>query len=266
MTLDQVIARLSQNDQISGILIIGSAARSQLTSTSDYDLVLVLSELSVPLHVAITTIDGRLADLLFVTTAQIDEVLALNEPLAQDQWLARIVRWLEAGEIAYDRTGQIARAQAKAKSSDWVRPDTPLDAYGAWFRLNFNLAHTRRIAQSADPASLAAAELRLSLYGPSDLLYGYWEMRGLRWEGEKAAAHYLEAQDPTYLDTYLCFLRQTDLAPKLALYEDLAARTMAPLGAPWSADATAVTLDGGPATPEQIQTGLHLWQALISGQ
>jgi hypothetical protein len=90
-------------------------------------------------------------------------------------------------------------------------------------------------------------------------------MRGLRWEGEKAAVRYLEAHDPDYLNTYLCFLRQTDLALKLALYEDLAARTMAPLGAPWSEDVTAVTLNGGPANYEQIQAGLRLWQALIAG-
>ena len=265
MTLIQVIARLSQHEQVTGILIIGSAAQSQLTPSSDYDLVLVLSHSPVPLHVALTTIDGRLADLLFVTTAQIEDILALVEPLKPDQWLARIVCWLKAGQIAYDRTGQVARAQTKVQRKDWLRPKDTLGAYGAWFKLNFNLAHTRRIFCSDDLTMRTAAELRLSLYGPSDLLYGYWEVRNLRWEGEKAAVRYLETHDPAYLAAYLEFLRQTDLRRKLALYEQLATQTMAPLGVPWPEDVTAVTLNSVPLTPELIEAGLHFWQDLLEG-
>jgi len=118
--------------------------------------------------------------------------------------------------------------------------------------------------RSGDPVYRAAAELRLSLYGPPDLLYGYWEMRGLRWEGEKAAVRYLKTHDPDYLATYTRFLRQPDLKRKLALYEQLAAQTMAPLGDPWPENVTALTLAGAPATTEQIQAGLGFWQDMIA--
>lgn len=102
------------------------------------------------------------------------------------------------------------------------------------------------------------------MYGPPDLLYGYWEMHSLRWEGEKAAVRYLEAHDPAYLATYPRFLHQTDLPLKLALYEELAAEAMDALRAPWPQDATTVAFDGAPATSEQIETGLRVWEELLS--
>jgi hypothetical protein len=262
LTLEEVIVRLSSHEQVAGLLLIGSTARSQLTPASDYDLALILSDMPVPLHVALTTIDGRLTDLLFVTLAQIDEVLALDTPVDQGQWLARVVRWLEAGQIAYDRTGQIARAQAKVQAQNWLRARGPMDAYGAWFRLNFNLAHTRRLLTSDDPTYRAAAELRLSLYAPSDLLFGYWEIRDLRWEGEKAAVRHLKVHDPAYLAAYLGFLREIDPEHKLAAYEALAVKTLAPLGVPWPADATALALDEA-VTPERLQAGHRWWQSLF---
>jgi hypothetical protein len=263
MTLEEVIARLSRHEPVAGVLLLGSAVPSRLTPASDYDLVLILSDMPIPLHVALTTIDGRLTDLLFVRLAQIEKILALEGPVDQGLWLARIVRWLEAGQIAYDRTGQIARAQAKVQAQDWLQEKGLMDAYGAWFRLNFNLAHTRRIMSSDDSVYRVAAELRLSLYAPGDLLYGYWETRGLRWEGEKAAVRHLEAHDPAYLAAYLDFVRETEPERKLAVYEDLAAETLAPLGDPWPAGTTALALDESPVSLERLQAGHRWWQSLF---
>jgi hypothetical protein len=265
LALEQVIERLQAREQVAGLLTVGSLAQSTLTPASDYDLVVILSHATLPLHVVLTTIGGRLADLLFVTMDQIEQILALDAPLEPGEPLAPIVRWLAAGQLCYDRSGQIAQAQRKVQDSAWVRTPSALAAYGAWFRLNYNLAHTRRLLRSEDPVYRAAAELRLSLYGPQDLLYGYWEMRALQWTGEKAAVRTLEGRDPAYLETYLRFLRERDLARKLALYEELAARAVEPHSPLWPEDATAVTFDGAPASPDQIQAGLKLWQNLIAG-
>ena len=113
MTPEQVVARLSRHSTVEGILIISSAVKSELTPASDYDLVLVLSGMPAPLHVALTSSDRRLADIIFITTAQIDEILGLDAPVDGDAWIGRIVRWLLGGEIAYDRTSSLRRAQGK---------------------------------------------------------------------------------------------------------------------------------------------------------
>ena len=262
--LEQAIDRLSRHGAVEGILIIGSAVESSMTPASDYDLVLVLSDMPVPLGVALTTIDGRLADLIFVTARQIDEVLALDAPVDGDQWIGRIVRWLLAGQIAYDRSGAIARAQAKVQGGDWLLAKTLLDGYGAWFRINFNLAHTRRLFVSPDPTYQAAAELRTALYGHSDLLFGYWEIRALSWEGDKAAIRYLTAHDPDYLALFQRFMREPDPRDKFALYEQLAARTIAPLGPLWPKDLLTFTIDGPIESQAVIETGRHFCHSLLA--
>lgn len=263
MTLEQVVARLAGHEAVQGILIIGSAVKSELNRASDYDVVLVLGEMPVPLHVALTSIDRRLADIIFVTAAQIDEVLGLQGPVDGDAWIGRIVRWLLAGEIAYDRSGDLRRAQDKVRSGGWLEGKSAESGYGAWFKVNYNLAQTRRLFSSDDPVYLAAGELRISLYGPSDLLFGYWEMRGLRWEGDKEAVRYLETHDPDYLRLFLHFLEAPDPRRKLHLYETLAERTTAPLGGLWPEGTTALTLDAQPATPERIEAGLRFWEDLL---
>jgi predicted nucleotidyltransferase len=263
LSLEQVIERLSARDGVEGILIIGSAVKSELTPASDYDLVLVLDDIPVPLHVALTTIDRRLADIIFVTRAQIDEVLGLEGPVDGDAWIGRIVRWLLAGQIAHDRSGSLVCAQAKVKKGDWLREKGEQSGYGSWFKANYNLAQTRRLFASDDPLYLAAGELRISVYGPSDLLFGYWDIRGLRWEGDKEAIRYLETHDPDYLRLFFQYLQEPDARRKLELYEDLVERTTAPMGGLWPEGATALTFDEQPVRPETIEAGLRFWEDLF---
>ena len=263
MTLEQVIARLSRHRAVEGILIIGSAVQSELTPASDYDLVLVLSGMPAPLHVALTSIDRRLADIIFITTAQIDEILDLDAPVDGDAWIGRIVRWLLGGEIAYDRTGNLRRAQEKVGRGGWLRAKDGSGGYGAWFKINYNLAQTRRLYTSDDPIYRATAELRTSVYGPSDLLFGYWEIRNLRWEGDKEAVRYLEAHDPHYLALFQRYLREADPGRKLALYEQLAERTTAPLGGLWTEGTIALTFDAQTVSPDMIEAGLRFWEDVL---
>ena len=262
MTLGEVTARLGQNEVVTGLLLIGSAARGELTPSSDYDLVIVLAEMPVPLHVGVTYIDGTLTDLIFLRAAQIDEVLALEERVSDDSWLGRIVRWLEEGAILLDRDGRLAQAQAEARSQDLlVRTEDA--GYSAWFTINYNLAQTRRLLAADDPVYLAAADLRTALYASRDLVFGYFQLRGLRWEGDKAAVRYLIAHDPAYLDLLARFLGQPNREEKHALYERLAALTVAPVGALWEEGETAMTFDGEKGTPDMVGAALSFWQGLL---
>jgi hypothetical protein len=262
MTLDEVTARLGQHEIVSGLLLIGSAARGDLTPSSDVDLVIVLREMPVPLHVGVTYIDGTLTDLIFLRAAQIGKVLALENPVSADAWLGRIIRWLDQGTVLLDRDGRIRQAQAKARSRSFI-VSSEHTGYSTWFSINYNLVQTARLLASEDPVYRATADLRMALYAPRDLVFGYFQLRGLRWEGDKAAVRYLTAQDRTYMDLLTQFLSESDSKHRFALYERLAALTVAPVGALWDRGETAMTFEREPVTPEMVEAGLNLWHSLL---
>jgi hypothetical protein len=264
MTLDEVIERLSRHAVVEGVLTLGTTGKDTLTGASDYDLVLVLSERPTALHVGLTTIDRRLADLLFVTVSQVQEILALDGPVDGDAWIGRIVRWFVAGTIVLDRSGLLDRAQQKVRAGAWIQPMSEDVGYGAWFGTNFNLVHTQRLATSDDPVYLMAADWRMVLFGTTDLLFNYWKTRRLLWEGDKEAIRYLMAHDPAFLALFRQFLAESDRTQKLALYEQLAEIAVAPVGPLWADGVTAMTFDLQTVQPEDVQAGLRFWETLIS--
>jgi hypothetical protein len=77
---------------------------------------------------------------------------------------------------------------------------------------------------------------------------------------------YLLANDPPYADLLQRILREPDPAHKLAIYEQLADMTLAPLGGLWDAESTVLWQDGVSASFESIQQGLALWEDLLSSQ
>jgi hypothetical protein len=79
ITCDEALHRLTQQEIVDGLIVIGSAAKEALTATSDYDLYLVLSVMPAPLHVGLTWIEGRLTDLIFEQTAAVDRFLAQDD-------------------------------------------------------------------------------------------------------------------------------------------------------------------------------------------
>ena len=264
MTLDEVVSRLSTHARVEGVLLIGSAGADKLTPASDSDVVVVLTDIPAALDpCGVTTIDGRLTDLLFVSTGQLDEIMELTAPVDGQVWLGRIVRWFENGTILFDREGRLARVGEKARSGQWMLPPGT-DPRGAWRGVNFNLAHNKRLLKSEDPVYVIAAELRCALYGTADLLFNYFEIRQLVWEGEKAAVRYLMTEDPGYLEGLRRFAGEGDLARKLDLYEELAAMTVAPVGELWADGTTVLALNGQGHAPEAVAEALELWDKLLA--
>ena len=243
MTLDAVVARLGQHEAVEGVVIIGSASAGTLHAASDYDLVIVLRETADPFNVGVTSIDGRLADLIFVPMAQVERILVLNAPVDADEGTGRVVRWLQAGRVALVRSGRLAAAGDKVGRGDWLLPIAETAAHDAWFRVNYNLAQTGRLLRSGDPLYLLTAEVRMALYGPPDLLFGYFTIRKLRWEGDKAAVRYVTAHDPSFWDLFRQFVAATNRDLKFELYEQAAALATAPQGGLWTVGATAMEAD-----------------------
>ena len=265
MSLDAVLAQLSRHPGVEGLVTVGSTGKSSLTPASDYDLLVVLREMPLPLEVGITYIDHRLTDVLFATTNHVEQIIAAQTALDGEAWEGRVARWLAAGQVVFDRHGRLQHAQAKVCGGNWIRPLEDIDAYGAWIGVNFNLLHTRRLMRSDDPVYLHAAELRMSLYGVGSILFSYFRIRKLLWEGDKAAVRYLMAHDPPYFALLQQFLRQPKPQHKFAAYEQLAAATLAPIGDLWSGEPTVLWNDELPASWETMEQGLTFWEALLLG-
>ncbi|MEM7537065.1 MAG: nucleotidyltransferase domain-containing protein [Chloroflexota bacterium] len=262
-SLDEVVDRLRSHPAVDGVLIVGSASRGELNPASDYDLVIVLSEMPIPLHVGVTNIDGRFTDVVFHTTTQLDEFLHTDEPLHFWHWTGRLVGWLEEGQIVFDRRGCLQKAQKKAKEGDWLARTGTASGMKAWSGVNYNLLVLRRYLSSDDPLYLETADLRMMIYGPSDLFFNYFETRRLRWDGEKAAIKYLQKHDPDYLSMFKQFLTENERHAKFRLYEVLAERTIAPVGRLWQTTDTIMMLDGDESTSKMEQKALNFWEELI---
>ena len=194
-----------------------------------------------------------------------DQILAAEVAIDGDEWEGRVARWLIDGQVVFDRHGRLQQAQAKVCGGDWIQPLQDIDAYGAWIGVNFNLLHTRRLMQSDDPVYQHAAELRMSLYGVSSVLYSYFRIRKLLWEGDKAAIRYLMAHDPSYFELLQQFLREPDPQRKFAAYEQIAAATLAPIGTLWDGEPTVLWNDMLPASWETLEQSLAFWERLLHG-
>lgn len=262
-TLDCVIEQLAQQSVVDGIIVVGSAATAQMTAASDYDLVLILAEMPVPLHTGVTYIDGRFTDLLFHATAEVDTILAATTPFDLWDWTGRLVGWLEAGQIRFDRHGTLIRAQTKVRNGDWLTSDNERAIYGAWQTINYNLAVVRRYLASDDPAYLEAADLRMALYAPQDLYWNYFTVRNLRPDSDKAQLAYLRTHDPAFLAAYQRFLVEPNRAKKFRLYTTLAAQVLAPVGSLWQAGETVLNLSAPSVTIALEEEALAFWETLL---
>ncbi len=264
LTIDEVIDKLAQQGIVSGIIVVGSAAQAMMTPASDYDLVLILSEMPVPLHTGVTYIDGRFTDLLFHTVDQVEAILAATEPFEFWDWVGRLVGWLETGQVRFDRHGKLGAAQEKVRSGQWIAPVGDGAIYGAWQTINYNLAVVRRLLTSTDPTYLMAAEVRMALFGPQDLFWNYFAVRGLQPDSEKKQIAYLQKHDPTFLADFHRFLMEPDQGEKVRRYVALAERVLAAVGPLWQASETILNLSGKDRTVAMEEEALDFWTDLIA--
>jgi hypothetical protein len=263
-TLEQVLSHLRSHEAVDGLVLLGSTRDSEtLAPASDYDILVVLLHMLAPLHVALTVIGGRLADLLFVAAAAVERLLdQVRSQRLASSWDRRLVRWLAAGQIVFDRSGQLGRAQERIRAGD-VQVEVPAgDIYDAWFSVNYSLRQTKRLVASDDPVALLAIDLRL-LYCLADVYVAYFNARGIPYSGEKAMIRYLQAHDPAYLDLLQRCIGATERREKVALYEQLATHALSPLGGLWSEGSTAVQLDPPSADQDVLTTALRFCDGLL---
>jgi predicted nucleotidyltransferase len=258
LTLKQVIDRLSVHSTVDGVILVGSAGSGKLTPDSDYDILIVLSEMPVPLHVGITYIDHRLTDLLFTTSEEVERVVTELEPL-------NIARWLQTGEIVYDRTGRLKEVKGILLNTDLAVPLSEFERYNLGFGLNFDYLQNRRKVDSEDPACQTSLDLRYC-FTLNHLFWWYFSLRCILWEGEKKAIQYLEMHDPEFLKLVRQCLGETDRKAKFQLLEKMAVIVTTPDGGLWTGEPTAILVkDHKDPKQEDIEKASSFWEQLITG-
>lgn len=235
--LERVVVHLSAHPNVHGLLAIGSTASGEDGPHSDIDLVVVVDDACDDLRLALTTIDGRLADVLFVTDRQL-----ASWPIATGQraWdPTQLRRWWRGGRILYDPDRRLSAAQELARSSLAEDEYGPAARYGIWFSVNYNLTQNQRLARSDDPIYAAALDVRL-LYALTEIWQGYFVLRDLPLRGEKAQIRYLQNADPGFLSGFQACLEEKDRSARLRCCAELAQLALAPVGPVWAADATGI--------------------------
>ncbi len=257
MTLDDMIARLSKHTAVEGVVLVGSGGRGELTTGSDYDLLVVLSDNPVPLSLILTTIDGRVAEIVFRTVDDIERLAIRITTVRDDSADGGIAHRFADGRILFDRVGRLARARAAIQSAMPLMMATEAEQYAAWFNVNYNLRMLKYILRADDPVHMLAVDYRL-LAMLADLWSCYFTVRRLAWRGEKNAIRHFNDHDPSFLTLFRACLVETDRARKVEMYEELARRAVTPVDELWAEDATAA--DG---TPETVEAALDFWAELL---
>ncbi|MDQ4075413.1 MAG: hypothetical protein M3220_04110 [Chloroflexota bacterium] len=263
MTLDEIIARLSSNDAVEAILTLGSTREGPLQPHSDYDLLVVLTEMPVPLHVLLTTVDGRLTDVLFAHSSLITEVLGEGDEEASSAYEGTLVERLKTGRVVYDQGGRIRRAQERLAGREWlVKPDERDIYYYAVHGIHYNYQQNKRYFDYDTPLYRLALDIRLH-YSLVQVLLGYFQVRRIPWQGEKKAIQYWQIRDPAYLALFQQYHATTDRRERFTIYTELAERTLAPVGGMWPKDVVNVLLDGDEWDLDDVAAAADFWHSLL---
>jgi len=98
MSLDDVITRLRDHAAVVAVALLGSAARGELTPTSDIDLLVVTQAPDArpgePFEAVYTLVARRPTDVIITTTGAIERLVAndWNAPLAHPE--EALLRWI----------------------------------------------------------------------------------------------------------------------------------------------------------------------------
>ncbi len=268
LPLDDTLARIAKHELVEGILLLGSTGTKAFTNTSDYDVLVVFSTLSAPLRIVNTWISGRLAEIYCTTNETIERVANTKKPWLDSSEEATILGWLKTGRIQFDRLSMLTSAQASV--TDSPAPELPGDyaIYEAWRKIGYNVAQIKRYLVADDPQSQMAVDLRL-LYSVDEVKIHYFTVRRLPWRGEKPAILHWMEHDVNFLNHLRQYFDEPNRHRRVALYEELARLSLAPIAELWGFGETAISLGAGYGVRHAMDNlsadeALALWRALVA--
>jgi hypothetical protein len=258
--------RLKASSLVDGLAAFGSRAQSQSGAASDYDLLALVDALPAPVVQMIPTIGGRLADIILVETDTADALLLAGEPPESRSFAGLFARKMQTARILHDVSGRLQRVQQMVTDAEWEATNASAPSatglYAAWFWQSLGLLHLERLLQSQVPISLTAFDMMLTSC-LSATWRAYFDVRGVPWEGEKAALRHWAEHDPGYLEVLRQCVAVADRAEQLDVYRELVARTLAPVGPVFGKGETAVILSASDDTAADVQRTLQFWNALF---
>ncbi len=261
-TLKEVVARLSAHEAVAGIVLLGSTGNESHTAYSDYDLLLVMREMSLRLYIVFTTIDGRLADIIFSDTQFIDQLLTAAEPMSDEPSTGLLRHWLQNGRVVYDSDGQIHVAQSKIKADSWLNIPDDKAVFAVWKGIHYNCHQTKRMLAADEEVYQTAVDLRLT-YMIADVWLGYFTVRRLPWQGEKKAVRYWQTHDPAFLILFQQYAAASNRAQRFALYTELAQGALDPIGGLTLVPQTLITLQSEAWAMADLEQAATFWGELL---
>jgi hypothetical protein len=258
LSLEEVVARLAANPLVNGVFLFG-AAPAWPSAANDYDILVVVDKDPLPVRSGITWIEGRLADLVFASVAEIARLGEMPAPLRlTDDWCGRLIRWLAVGTVAFDRAGLLGRMGDHLRSLpvEVEAPDAEL--YRRWDHANYNVAQSGRYVAADDLIYREAFDLRMT-YQLSEAMVDYFRVRRLFWEGEKEAIRHWERSDPEFKRLFFACLHEPDRSHRFELYCEVVARALAPVGGIWPPYSTSMA----PSATGDAEAANHLWLLLL---
>ncbi len=266
LSFEKTIETLQASPLVDGIAEFGSRATSHSDAASDYDLLILVKDIPTRVFQMVTTIDGRIADIVLVETETVDALLEKNEIPAPRSFEGLFVQKMKTARIVYDASGRLARVQAQVNSDAWQEKDndkpSDSDLYGIWFWQSFGLLHLERMAQSQNPIHQTAVEMMLTAF-LSGTWRSYFDVRGVTWQGEKAAVRYWAEHDAGYLELVNQCLARGERDIRLAAYRKLIECTIAPLGKLFTQGETAVILAASTEPLTDVPRTLAYWNSLF---
>ena len=189
-------------------------------------------------------------------------VTYLFEPVPEYSFEAARLRWIQTGQILFDRSGRLERARAVLSKGEWFTPPSAGEIYDAWFATNYDLAQTRRLFLSHDPVLMMKIDLRM-LFMLDQLWMRYFLVRRLAGMSEKQRIRWMMASDAPFFARFQACLAEGDRKRRFELYTELARSALEPVGGVWPEEMTAVQLVGG-ADPHLAEKQLNLWESWLA--
>lgn len=267
LDLNAAIARLAASPLVDGIAAFGSRAAHQTDVVSDYDLLILVRDLPARIFQMVTTIGGRVADIVPVEIGVADDLLAAAAPPPPRSFEGLFAQKMQTAHILYDASNRLKRIHAQVASTTWAAPTTneasEADLYSIWFWQSFGLLHLNRMAQSTNPIHLSAVDMMLTSCLPTTWR-SYFDLRGIAWQGEKAAVRYWTQHDAGYLEKVNACFAAPDRPARLAAYQSLVEITLQPIGKIFTEGDTAVLLTDSNDLNQNVRKSLDYWNSLFS--
>ena len=247
-------------------MVIGSTAREDLTPASDYDLVIVMSELPAPVDMGHTIVDGRDTDIRFFSVEELDGMIETERPVNPYVSNGRTLLRMGDGRIEKDESGLLGHARRKVLAGVKLQLIDDYQKYDRWWLTNMFLRITKRLDRSDDPVYIQAVDLQVN--GMLDyLMVDYFNFRDLLWKGEKDAVRYWTSHDPEFLRLYMSCLKESDTGRRVVLLGTLCAMAAGPLGPIWEDDHAAMHIrpddDRTQDVSEMSRVAFDFWEGLV---